>query len=182
MAAISADTVRAAARVVDPKQFTAVARALSKARRVLVVGIGTSAPIVQDAVFRLLTMGIRAEGPTEIYAQQMSAHSLEKGDLLIAVSHTGSTRETVACAQRAREAGATTVALTSFSWSPLVEVVDFALVAGASKVTMEMEAMASRLAHIAVMDALLVAVAVKCPERTARHLEIYEEILAEHRF
>jgi DNA-binding MurR/RpiR family transcriptional regulator len=179
---VLADTVRGAALMVEPAQFAAVVEALGTTRRVLFAGLGTSAPLVQDAVFRFITIGVQAEAPTEIYAQQLSAHSLGAGDAFFAVSHTGSTRETVACAQRAREAGAFTAALTSFGSSPLAEAVEHPLVARACAVPKEMEAPASRLAHIAVLDALLVAVSRSRPERTARHLELYGDIQAEHRF
>jgi DNA-binding MurR/RpiR family transcriptional regulator len=179
---VLADTVRGAALMVEPAQFAAVAEALGTTRRVLFSGAGTSAPLVQDAVFRFITIGVQAEVSTEIYTQQLSAHSLGAGDVFFAVSHTGSTRGTVTCALQAREAGAFTAALTSFGSSPLAEAVEHPLVARACAVPKEMEAPASRLAHIAVLDALLVAVSRSRPERTARYLELYGDIQAEHRF
>lgn len=74
-----ADTVRGAALMVEPAQFAAVVEALGATRRVLFAGLGTSAALVQDAVFRFMTIGVQAEAPTEIYAQQLSAHSLGRG-------------------------------------------------------------------------------------------------------
>jgi len=178
----SAETLRTAAATVDAAAFARCVEAVAGAGRVLFVGLGTSAPIVADAVFRLTTIGVRAEGPQDIYAQHLVAQSLGAGDVCLAVSHTGSTRETVTALQRARRAGATTVALTSFQRSPLTEHADLVLVAGGREVAMRMEAMASRLAHVAVLDALVVALAVRDGAAARAHLDVYAEILADHRF
>lgn len=177
-----ADAVRDAGSAVDPVVFAAVVEALAAARRVLLAGLGTSAPLVQDAVVRFITIGVQAEAPTEIYSQQLSAHSVGAGDVFFAVSQSGSTPETVAAARRARAAGALTVALTSLAWCPLAEAVEYPLVAQAGAMAQEMAALAGRLARIAVLDALLVAVSRARPERTARHLELYDAIRAERRF
>jgi RpiR family carbohydrate utilization transcriptional regulator len=178
---VLADAVRGAASTVDPLRFAAVAAALSTARRVLLAGVGPSAPLVQDAAFRFLAIGVQAEAPAGIYAQQLSAHLVGTGDVFLAVSHSGSGRETVAAARQARRAGALTAALTSVAWSPLAEAVEYPLVAGACAADQELEALAGRLAHIAVLDALLVAVSRARPGRTARHREHYRAIRAEHR-
>lgn len=176
------DAVRSASRTIDREQFVAVMHALASAGTVLLVGIGTSTPVAQDAAFRLRIVGVPADAPTEIYAQQMQASALGRDDVLLAVSHTGSTRQTVACAERAREAGAVTVALTSFARSPLTEVAQYALVAGASATSVELEAVASRIAHIAVIDALIIEFANANSERAERHRRVYEQILGDHRF
>jgi RpiR family carbohydrate utilization transcriptional regulator len=178
----SAETLRTAASTVDPGDFAKCVEAVGRADRVLFVGLGTSAPIVADAVFRLTTIGVRVEGPQDLYAQHLVARSLAPGDVCIAVSHTGSTRETVTAMQRAGEAGATTVALTSFQRSPLTESADLVLVAGGREVAMRMEAMASRLAHAAVLDALVVAVTLRDVAWARKHLDVYAEILADHRY
>ncbi len=176
------DAVRSASRTIDRDQFVAVMHAVDGASKVLLVGIGTSAPVAQDGAFRLRIVGVPADAPTEIYAQQMQASGLGPDDLLLAVSHTGSTRQTVACAERAREAGAVTVALTSFARSPLTEISQYALVAGATGTSVELEAVASRIAHIAVIDALILELANANPGRAERHRRVYEQILGDHRF
>jgi RpiR family carbohydrate utilization transcriptional regulator len=174
--------VRSASRTIDREQFAAAMHAVDNAGHVLLIGIGTSAPVAQDGAFRLRVIGVPADAPTEIYAQQMQASALGPDDVLLAVSHTGSTRQTVACVERAREAGAATIALTSFARSPLTEIVRYALVAGASGAGMELEAVASRIAHIAVIDALILGLASADPERAERHRRVYEQILGDHRF
>jgi DNA-binding MurR/RpiR family transcriptional regulator len=56
------------------------------------------------------------------------------------------------------------------------------LTAGTREVSFRLEAMASRLAHLAVMDALLLATAERDPERSQRALDQYAEVVSEHRY
>jgi len=176
-----AESVRDAGALVDPEAFEAVVAAIADARRVLFFGVGTSAPLCQDAAYRFSAIGVLAEAPADVHVQHVQARLLSDQDVAVIVSHTGSTRETLAAAAAAREAGATTVAITSFAVSPLTERVDHTIVAGSRELALRLEAMASRLAHLALLDALLVAVAGRDESRSASALEHYTDILGEHR-
>ena len=101
--------------------------------------------------------------------------------MCVAVSHTGSTHETLQAAGGAAQAGATVVAITSFTRSALTELADVVIVSGARELGLRLEAVASRLAHLAVLDALLVAVAERDPERAQAALAVFADVLAEHR-
>jgi DNA-binding MurR/RpiR family transcriptional regulator len=166
----------------DARAFEGAVRAISEARRVLFVGVGTSGPLAQDAAYRFLTIGVRAEAPLDVHHQHVAASLLSKGDVCFAVSHTGATRETVASVKAAKEAGAKTVAVTSFSRSPITEYSDEVLVAGGPEVSFRLEAMTSRIAHLSVLDALFVAVAAGDRERSDAALDAYAAVLTEHRF
>jgi DNA-binding MurR/RpiR family transcriptional regulator len=176
-----AESVRDAGALVDPDAFDAVVSAIADARRVLFFGVGTSAPLCQDAAYRFSAIGVLAEAPADVHVQHVQARLLGDQDVAVIVSHTGSTRETLAVAAAARDAGATTVAITSFAVSPLTECVDYTIVAGSRELALRLEAMASRLAHLALLDALLVAVASRDEGRSASALEHYTDVLGEHR-
>lgn len=176
-----AQSVREAVTTVEEEEFERAVEVLASARRILFVGVGTSAPLAQDAAYRFKAIGFEAEAPVDVHVQHVSAGRLTREDVCFAVSHTGSTRETNACLEAAGGAGAATVAITSFSRSPLTELAGIPLVAGTREVSFRLEAMASRLAHFAVLDALLVAVAHTDPGRTEMAMELYSQTLAEHR-
>jgi DNA-binding MurR/RpiR family transcriptional regulator len=167
---------------IDEAAFTAAVDLLDGARRVLIVGVGTSAPLAQDASYRLLTIGVRSEAPADVHVQHVAATLLEPGDACIAISHTGQTRETIATVTAARDAGAGTVCVTSFSRSPLIDIVDTALVAGSRETSFRLEAMASRIAHLCVLDALYVALALRRPERARLALEATGRAITGHRY
>jgi DNA-binding MurR/RpiR family transcriptional regulator len=179
--AAGAQTLRDALALVDPQAFEAVVATLAGAGRVLFAGFGTSAPLVADAAYRFSAIGVRTEAFADVHRQHFEARQLASRDLCLAVSHTGSTRETLGVVRAAREGGAATAAVTSFARSPLTELVDHVILAGTREVSFQLEAMASRLAHLALLDALLVATAERAPERAQAALASFSDMLGEHR-
>ena len=176
-----AETVRDAGALVDPAAFHEVVGVLAAAKRLLFVGVGTSAPLCQDAAYRFSAIGAVTDAPADVHVQHVRARLLTPDDACVVVSHSGSTRETLVVAQAASAAGATTIAITSFARSPLTEVVDHTIVAGTRELAFRLEAMASRLAHLALLDALLVAVADRTEDRARVALQSYTDVLGEHR-
>jgi DNA-binding MurR/RpiR family transcriptional regulator len=164
---------------------TSLARAidlLASARRVLCLGVGTSAPLAQDAAYRLTTIGVDADAPPDVHVQHVRARLLTVSDVAMAVSHTGATQETLGAARGAKEAGARVIAITSFSTTPLTEIADVALVAGGLETSYRVEAMASRLAHLLVIDSLYTSLALKARQRARKAQQLTADVLAEHRF
>lgn len=182
VAAAGAEAITSGVRAVDAAQFERAVALLSNAARVLVVGVGTSAPLAQDAAYRLLTLGVPAEAPADVHVQHVRARLLDREGVCLVVSHTGSTREPLAAVAAARQVGARVVAVSSFPRSPLAEVADVLLVAGSRETTYRVEAMASRIAHLVVLDALCVAIARRTEERASAALQATADVLAEHRF
>jgi DNA-binding MurR/RpiR family transcriptional regulator len=176
-----AESVRDAGALVDADAFEATVEAIATARRVVFFGVGTSAPLCQDAAYRFAAIGVLAEAPADAHVQHVVARLMSPEDVCVLVSHTGSTRETLAAGEAAREAGAKTIAITSFAASPLTEEADHVIVAGTRELALRLEAMASRLAHLALLDALLVAVAGRDETRSQAALQLYTDVLGSHR-
>lgn len=180
--AADSEAIQESSSTVDADAFARAVDAVARADRVLFVAVGTSAPLAQDAAYRLLTIGIRSEAPGDVHVQHVASALLGPGDVCFAISHTGATRETVASCTAARAAGATTIAITSFARSPLTEVVDHVLVAGGRETAHRLEAMASRIAHLCVLDALFVALSLRDRERALRALGTTGDCISDHRF
>lgn len=176
-----AEAMSDAAATVSEDAFRHAVDLLGTATRVLVVGVGTSATVAADAAYRLRTTGLLAEAPADVHVQHVTARLLTPADACLAVSHTGQTRETLATATAARDAGAATVAVTSFSRSPLTKIAGAVLVAGSRETAFRVEAMSSRLAHTAVLDALCVALALTHPDRARAAQSLSTDIITEHR-
>jgi DNA-binding MurR/RpiR family transcriptional regulator len=161
-------SIAAAESSIDPEEFERAVHALDAARRIVLVSTGPSAPLAMDTALRFRSAGLPIENPADPISQHISASMLTEGDVCLAISHTGRTRETVAAAEAARDVGATVVAVTSFYRSPLVAASSVALVAGSGETRFQIEAMMSRFIHLAVLDALYSAVTAENAERTLR--------------
>jgi DNA-binding MurR/RpiR family transcriptional regulator len=175
------ETLRDTAATVDRVAFDATAARIAEAHTVLLVGSGSSAPLAHDAAQRLRSIGVRTTAPGDSPGQLVAAALLERGDVCLAISHSGATRGTLGALTAATDAGATTVAITSFSRSPLTELADHVLVAGARAASPRVPSLTSRLAHVAVLDALLVAVALRDELRAEAALARTSAALAEQR-
>ncbi|NQX28359.1 MurR/RpiR family transcriptional regulator [Microbacteriaceae bacterium VKM Ac-2854] len=169
-----------AAASIDSAAVARIADVILSARRVQFGAVGTSAPLASDAAYRLTTIGIDATFNPDVHAQHVGARMLGPDDVFFAISHTGSTFETIATAKAARAAGATVVALTSFARSPLLDTVDHAVIAGSPEVAYRVEAMASRIVHLALFDALFVLLTLRSPD-SADYQNLTADVLIEHR-
>ncbi|MEV7416211.1 MurR/RpiR family transcriptional regulator [Streptomyces sp. NPDC089919] len=156
-----ADTVRAAREALDgvaatvtPQRLREAAGLLDGAGRILVVGAGLSGAVALDTAYRLRALGCAVDAPADPLTAQLAAAQLTSGGACLAISHTGATRTTVDVARTARRSGAGVLALTSYARSPLSEAADCTLVAGGQDLVFGLETVASRLAHLTVVDAL----------------------------
>ena len=175
------EMLRDTAATVQRESFDATAKRLTEAHSVLLVGAGSSAPLAQDAAQRLRSIGVRAAAPSDAPGQLIASALLGREDVCLAISHSGATRGTLAALTAATDAGATTAAITSYSRSPLTELVDHVLVAGARSASPRVPSLTSRLAHVAVLDALLVAVALRDEPRAEAALARTSAALADQR-
>lgn len=176
----SAQSLVDATTTIDPASFTMAVSLIGKAERILVVGAGTSRSPADDAAHRLRLLGLPAEAPPDHLSQCLAARQLTRTDVCVAITHTGATRSTLAVCEAAKEAGAPVVALTSFRSAPVTEVASVSIVAGGAELGFRLEAMTSRLAHLAVVDALFVALALDDPERARAALDVAASVTAEH--
>jgi DNA-binding MurR/RpiR family transcriptional regulator len=177
----TAQAITDAAGTVDHDSFSRAVTALTHASRLLIVGVGTSSPLAQDAAYRFKTAGLSTEAPLDHHVQHVTARLLDPASVCLAISHTGQTQETLASAAAAKHAGATTLALTSFYNSPLTKIVDTCLVAGSRETNFRIEAMSSRIIHSTILDALYVAVCLATPGHARASQQLTAEILTEHR-
>ncbi|MEV8339626.1 MurR/RpiR family transcriptional regulator [Leucobacter sp. NPDC077196] len=157
------ESARAALRVgqrsIDRTALTDAAALLARASRVVCAANGFSAPPLQDAAMRLTTVGRPVEAPLDILAQQFAAHSLNEGDVCLALSHSGANAHTLATVRAARKRGARIITLCSYERAPLVELSDVALSTGAVGTHHAVDPFFSRLGHSVLLQTLIAEVA-----------------------
>lgn len=145
----------------DEDYFGQAVDVLARSSQVLFIGGGSSASMAADAAYWFTAIGMAAAAPADPMAQLLGARHLPSDGACVAISHSGGFKQTVETAHVARDVGATVIALTSFPKAPLTEVGHLALVAGGRSLGYRLEASAGRLVHLAVLDALRIAVALR---------------------
>jgi 6-phospho-3-hexuloisomerase len=103
------------------KEVERLIELLLKARnkKIFVVGMGRSGFVGRAFALRLMNLGFNV-----YFLGETITPAAEKGDLLIAISGTGTTKMVLTASTAAKEIGATVVAITSFPESPLGDIAE----------------------------------------------------------
>lgn len=174
--------LRDTTEVLDPAAVDRAVRALANARRIDLFGIGSAAPIVEDAYYRMLRLGLDCRVLIDSHIQTVSAVQTDPSITTLTVTHSGSTYETVAATRLAREAGATTVCITNYGKSPIHAYSDIVLHTMARETQFRTEAMTSRIAQLAVIDVLIAALALRDYESSVETIRRTAEALSIKRY
>lgn len=146
--------------VLNPEALAAATEAITKAQRIEVYGIGSAAPIAEDAHYRMLRIGLNSKVEVDSHRQTISASLTDSQVATLTVSHSGSTRETIEATRLAKEAGATTICITNYGKSPIQAYTDIVLHTMAKETRFRTEAMTSRIAQLCIVDALIACLAL----------------------
>ncbi len=168
--------------VLDPVALAQAVETIRAARRVEIYGIGSSAPIAEDTHYRMLRIGLDARVVIDSHVQAISASRCTPEVAVLTISHSGATNETVASTRLAREAGAKTIVITNFGRSPIQAYADTVLFTMARETRFRTEAMASRIAQLCVIDALIAGLALADYDRSTEALRQTFDVLSIKRF
>ena len=106
-----------------------VAARLAAARRIVVTGVGASAITADYAHYKLVRLGLPGTACADPHLAAMAATGLGEDDVLLVVSSSGSTMDSVRVAEIAARRGAFVAAITNRTRSPLVAACKAVLVA-----------------------------------------------------
>ena len=147
------------AKVLDPVSLSAAVAAVASARRVDIFGVGASSFVGLDLQQKLTRIGHVALNWPDTHAAWTSAATLDAGCVAIAVSHSGSTVDTIDFLAVAREGGATTIAITNHADAELASHADIVLTTAARETGFRSGALGSRIAQLMVVDCMFIGVA-----------------------
>ena len=91
----------------------------AKDKKIFIVGMGRSGFVARAFALRLMNLGFNV-----YFLGETITPAAEKGDLLIAISGTGTTKMVLTASSAAKDIGATVIAITSFPESPLGQIAD----------------------------------------------------------
>ncbi|MGE4411211.1 MAG: MurR/RpiR family transcriptional regulator [Sphingomonadales bacterium] len=166
----------------DVRALVQATEAMRTARRVEVYGIGSAAPIAEDASYRLMRIGIEARALVDSHIQAIGASLTGPDVVTLTISHSGSSQETLTATRLAREAGAKTIVVTNYGKSPILAFADIVLFTVARETNFRTEAMTSRIGQLAVLDTLIACLALQDYESSSDILRRSFEILSLKRY
>lgn len=130
------------------------ADSIAAAERVVIFGLGNSAPIALDASHKLIRAGINANAYSDNHMQAIAASHLNEKDVAIGISHSGSSKDIVEAIKIARSHNAKTIAVTSSVKSPLSRTADMVLFTSSDETKHNILALSSRIAQLSIIDSI----------------------------
>lgn len=150
-----ADTVA----VLDEAAFAEALELISQARRIHIVGVGTSGPIAQEMYNRFFRLGLNCRVQTDSYLQVMETALLSEEDVVIVISQSGDSTDPIRTTALARDQGCSVIVITGNRGSKLTQFADVVLLSVSHET--RIESMASRIAQYALAHALFVGLMMR---------------------
>lgn len=166
---IRGNTIKAienTASMIIEDDLEAAIELMNNARTISFFGVGTSGITAMDAKSRLLRIGRSSEAITDSHLQAMSAATLTAEDVVVGISISGSTRDTLESLEIAKIAGAKIIAITYYSRSPITQFADIVLLAGAKESPLEGGSLTAKISQLFVVDLLCTGLALQTKDRS----------------
>ncbi len=174
--------IQDSAETLEPAHVERAIRLLARASRIEFIGFGGSAPVAMDAYHKFFRIGIPCGWQDDPHMQVMSAALMTPRCVVVAVSHSGSTKDIVETLEIARQAGAASIAIVSHRKSPVAALADVALCVHTRETGFKPEPMSSRIAHLSVIDVLAVGVALRRSEKFVASVQKTRQALISKRY
>lgn len=165
----------------DAAVVESAVEAVAAAGRICIFGVGASGIVARDIGTKLIRIGLTAHSYTDFHDSIMFATQLRDTDVLLAISYSGQTTDTLEIAHMARRCGARVITLTQYSKNPLRDLGDIPLFVSADESVIRPAAMTSRLTSLFMMDVLFTGVASRKFAESLELLNATREAAAMHR-
>jgi RpiR family carbohydrate utilization transcriptional regulator len=142
----------------DAKVLEKAISAIAEAGRVEFYGFGASGSVAADAQHKFFRLRLSTAAYTDPHIQHMSAISLGRKDVVVAISQSGKTKALLQSVKLAREAGATVIGLAP-QQTPLSRLSSISIHVNMEEDEQAFSPVSSRIAHLLVIDVLAMGVA-----------------------
>ena len=133
---------------------------IKAANQIEIFGSGGSFIVGEDIKHKFLKIGIKCSVISDVDMQAMAASLLDKNDVVIGISHTGSTKSILNCLNIAKKNNAYIILLTAATKSPMVKLANLVINVSGKETLFKSESSTARIAELVTMDtifAILVA-------------------------
>ena len=151
---------------------------LAEARRIECYGLGGAGIVAADAQLKFTRLGVPTIAYSDAYIHNLTASLLQSGDVVVAFSNSGRSRDLIRSVDLARDAGAAVIAVTA-SGSPLAKRATVALTLDHSDTRNRYTPIRARIVPMVVIDILAIGVALKKGGQTLDQLARLRHLLSD---
>ncbi|GAA0134403.1 MurR/RpiR family transcriptional regulator [Paenibacillus sp. YSY-4.3] len=124
------------------------------AERILFFGVGSSLMTAMEAKVKFMRITNKAECTFDSHLQMMAAALMSEKDVAVIISYSGSTKDNIEVAKKAKERGATVISITRFVKSPLTSYSDLTLLCGANEGPLQGGSLSAKISQLYLLDVL----------------------------
>ncbi|STO31359.1 Uncharacterized HTH-type transcriptional regulator ybbH [Fusobacterium necrogenes] len=129
---------------------------LSKARKIMLAGIGFSGIVAKDFFYKLLELGKYAMIELDTHMQLSCLSTMGEKDVLFVISHSGKTKEMYHVVEVAKSRGVKVISMTSMAPNPIRDLADIKLNTVEMKSNSRSTPLYPRISQLTVIDMLYV--------------------------
>ncbi len=141
-------------RTIAPENIAAAANLIAGARKTVLIGLGSSASVAQDAANKFLRAGYEAYSYGDTHMQMIATSRMKEGDVLVGVSQSGASKDIVDAMKLAKSHGISTICITGTDRSPVTKQSDIVLLTDTEETKHSSLALSSHLSRLVVIDSL----------------------------
>ncbi len=168
-------------KLVETRVFETVSDWIMDSRRVMFFGVGASGVMADMGASMLARLGLSSVSYSDPHMQAIVGANCTGQDTVIAISVSGTIKDTVKSVQIARDVGAKTVGITGGKDSPLAQNVDQVIYTYPQGFEAGVASFGARASQMCVLD-ILVSLIVWKNEHLVRNLEKVEHSIEKKRF
>jgi len=165
----TADTLLQLSGDLDIAAITDALNIISAANRVEFFGFGASSFVAADAHQKFYRLQVSTAAHSDLIFQNMSANTMQAGDVVVAISQTGRTSALLESIALVQQSGAKVIGIGPGN-SPVIEAVDIPIEVNVQESVDLYTPLSSRIAHLLVIDILVVGVAQRRGPELKEHL------------
>lgn len=148
--------IEATVSTLDKRELEKATEVIVKAKKVLFYGVGGSAVSAIDGAYKFTKIGYHSVMSPDFHMMITLVGHLEEGDVFIAISNSGKTKDVLELARFAKKKGATLIAITNLGKSPLFKEADIKLCTPDMEQDNRIGSIASRMAQLNIIDSLYI--------------------------
>lgn len=141
-------------KTLSAEAMAKAAMAISESSRIVLIGLGASASVAEDASNKFLRAGCNSAAYADTHMQAIAVSQLGAGDILIGISQSGCSKDIVEAMKIARKRSATTISITSKERSPIARQSDILLLTDTEETRHSTLGLNSHMSRLVVIDAL----------------------------
>ncbi len=168
--------------VLDNDTLAKACEKIMNAKRIAIFGLGNSAAIALDTSHKLLRAGCNAFAYSDNHMQVIAASHLTSDDVVIAISHSGSSKDVVEALKLAKEARATTITITNHGKSPIQKYSDLVLFTASDETKYNILALNSRIAQLSIINAIYFYIVYHKSEKALESIKDTERSLLSKKY